>query len=430
VATLEHIRFVPYRCEIVDGKVEYVPQPYGREIQGLPQIFWADHTPWREANLWAVERVSRKAVAIETIVSNLRSLADYAVFLEALDLKWYAFPMRQEERCLVRYRGALVKARDDGLISPSTATMRMRQVIHFYRWVQARALFSSASPLWRDRIVYIKYFDSVGFERTIARLTTDLAIPNRTRPGVRLEDGLLPVSAADRDSILDFAREHATPELFRILSLGFFTGMRLGTICDLNVETLEHAVPDPYAPGLWRLAVGPGASPPIHTKFGVTGQVLIPQPLLDDLREYAGSVRRLGREAKASCKDRHLLFLTRFGNGYGRRGSDRSAAVNVEMSSLRRAGVVAGLGVLRQFHMHQTRCTFATELARLAIASGGAVNAIAIVKDALLHQDEATAFRYIKFLQKASAKEAAASAFMVAFTGIAERPDPMRCGDA
>ncbi|WP_455289447.1 site-specific integrase [Cupriavidus necator] len=294
---------------------------------------------------------------------------------------------------------------------------------HFYRWAQARGLFSPTSPLWRDKIVYIKYFDSVGFERTLARLTTDLAIPNRARPGERLEDGLLPVSAADRDAILAFAHEHASPELFRILSLGFFAGMRLGTICDLKVETLEHAVPDPLAPGLCRLAVGPGASPPVHTKFGVTGQVWIPQPLLEDLLEYSGNPRRLMREAKASHQDRHLLFLTRFGNGYGRRGSDQSTAVNVEMFSLRRVGVAAGLGVLRHFHVHQTRSTFATELARLVIAAGGVVNAVAIVKDALLHRDEATTFRYIKFLQKASAKEAAANAFMAAFTGIVNRAD-------
>ncbi|SEK14120.1 hypothetical protein SAMN05192539_10847, partial [Paraburkholderia diazotrophica] len=167
MATLEHIHFVPHRCEVVDGAVAYAPRRYGRETGALPQIFWADGAPWAEANLWAVERISREAVAIETIESNLRSLADYATFLESQDLKWYAFPMRKDERCLVRYRGALVEARNAGLISPSTATMRMRQVVHFYRWVQARGLFSPASPLWCDRIVYIRYFDAVGFERTL-----------------------------------------------------------------------------------------------------------------------------------------------------------------------------------------------------------------------------------------------------------------------
>jgi integrase len=423
MATLEHIRFAPYRCEVVDGKVIYTQAPHDRVIPALPQIFWSNHTPWREANLWAVERARCQGVVLETIESNLRALADYAIFLESKNLKWFTFPIRKDKRCLVQYRGGLIDARNDGRISPSTATQRMRHVIQFYRWVQLRGLFSPALPLWRDKVVCIKYFDAVGFERTLARLTTDLAIPNRARPGERLEHGLLPVSADDRDIILAFAREHASPEMFRILSLGFFTGMRLGSICDLRVQTLENAVPDPAAPGLYRLAIGPGASPPVQTKFGVTGQVWIPQPLLEDLRDYAGSTRRLLREAMASFEDRHRLFLTRFGNGYGRRGSDQSTAVNVEMSSIRRAGVASGLTVLRNFHVHQTRCTFATELARLTIAAGGAINAIAIVKDALLHRDEATTFRYIKFLQKAGAKEAVANAFMAAFTGIANAAD-------
>lgn len=423
MATLEHIRFVPHHCDVVGGNVSYTLAPHGRIIQTLPQIFWSDHTPWREANLWAVERARSGAVVLETIESNLRALADYANFLELRNLQWFTFPTRKDERCLVQYRGALIEARNDGKISPSTATVRMRHIIQFYRWVQLRGLLCPASPLWCDKTVFIKYFDAVGFERTLVRLTSDLAIPNRARPGERLEDGLLPVSVGERDAILTFARQSASPELFRILSLGFFTGMRLGTICDLKVQTLEDAVPDPSAPGLYRLAVGPGASPPVHTKFEVTGQVWIPQPLLEDLLAYAGSTRRLLREAKASPENRHLLFLTRFGHGYGRRGSDQSTAVNVEMSSFRRSGVALGLAVLRNFHVHQTRCTFATELARLIIGAGSPVHAVAIVKDALLHRDEATTFRYIKFIQKAAAKEATANAFMAAFTGIVNAAD-------
>lgn len=111
--------------------------------------------------------------------------------------------------CLVQYRGVLIEARSNGGSSPATATQRMRHVIQFYRWVQAQGVFSPASPIWRDKIVFIEYFDSVGFEWTLARLTTDLAIPNRARPGERLEDGLLPVSAADRDCMRSLARSGA-----------------------------------------------------------------------------------------------------------------------------------------------------------------------------------------------------------------------------
>lgn len=117
-------------------------------------------------------------------------------------------------------------------------------------------------------------------------------------------------------------------------------------------------------------------------------------------------------------EDRDLVFLTRFGKPYARRGSDRSPALNVEMHAFRKRAVSSGLAVVRDFHFHRTRCTFATELARLAIRAGGAIHALAIVREALLHQHEATSLKYIKFVEKTPAKEEAANAFTRDFLGL------------
>lgn len=225
----------------------------------------------------------------------------------------------------------------------------------------------------------------------------------------------------DRDAILDFASENSTPELYLMLALGFFTGMRLGSICDLKIQTLERATPDPSAEGLLHLAIGPGAVPPVHTKFGVTGQVWIPEALRDELLEYAQGGRRMERETKASPENRDLLFLTRFGNTYSRRGTNQSSAVNVEMSEFRTRGVKAGLQVLRKFRFHQSRCTFGTELARLGLSTCADVAiAIGMVSDALLHSpsSEATTFKYIRFVQAQPIKQALSNSFMMAFSGI------------
>lgn len=418
MARLEHIRHARHRCEVINDEVVYTPIRNARCIEQLPQIFWANHTPWQEANLWAHERATSGDVDIATVLTNMRGLAHYANFLESRELQWFEFPTTKADRCLVQYRGFLKEAIKNGYLSPSTATARMRYAIAFYRWVQSEGLFTPESQLWRDIPVYVKYFDAVGFERTMLRISTDLSISNRNRPGERLEDGLLPVSTTDRDAILGLARYHASKELFLILSAGFFTGMRLGTLCDLKIKTLEHAVPDPAAPGMFHLSVGPGASTPVHTKFGVTGQIWITRELLDVLKEYAYSPRRLQREAKAALEHRGLVFLTRFGNPYSRGRSDKSSALNVEMSSLRKAGVAHGLQVFRNFHFHQSRCTFGTELASLAIKVGDDISAIAFVRDALLHKDEATTFKYIKFVKKTPIKEAAANAFTAAFLGV------------
>ncbi|MCA0188489.1 MAG: site-specific integrase [Proteobacteria bacterium] len=417
MATLERIRYMPQTIVVEDGTVSY-SESSRRVIAGLPQLFWADGSPWREANLWALERASSNEALLKTVAGNLNGLLHYANFLEEHDLLWLAFPVRKANRCLVQYRGSLVEARDAGLMSPSTVSEYMRNAVSFYRWARAKGLLDPDMQLWQDRAVYIQYFDAVGFERNMVQVSTDLAIPNRKRPGVLLEDGLLPVSAEDRELILDFAKNNASPELYRMLALGFFTGMRIGSICDLKIQTLKNAVPDPEAPGLMRLALGPSASPPVNTKFGVTGHVWIPRALLDDLLEYATSLRRSKRQAEAQPGDRGLLFLTRFGNPYCRRDTEQSSAINTEMATLRRNGVAAGLKVLKSFHFHQSRCTFATEVATLALKTTEPINAIALVKNALLHKDEATSFKYIKFIASTPAKRAAANEFTKAFAGI------------
>ncbi|MBP0633672.1 integrase [Cupriavidus sp. AcVe19-1a] len=76
---------------------------------------------------------------------------------------------------------------------------------------------------------------------------------------------------------------------------------------------------------------------------------------------------------------------------------------------------------MRGFRFHQSRSTFATELARIAIRAGGAVNAIAMVKEALLHKNEATSLKYIRFVENAPSKEDVANAFTREFLGLLSR---------
>lgn len=418
MARLEYIRYAPHRVSIKDGHLQWSLVANCKAIDDLPQLFWEDSRPWRAANLWGMERATEGNVNIKTVHSNFTALHAYANWLEVTGTDWQDFPTKKADRCLVRYRGALITARDKGELAPSTASQRMASVVKFYRWLYEKNLLSPDIHLWTPKSAAISITTKFGLERTILVNSTDLAIPNRSTHGEKLEDGLLPVSIRDRDAILMFVKENFSEEFFLILTLGFFTGMRLGTLSDLKIQTLEHAVPDPASPDLFRLAVGPGASPPIHTKFGVTGQVWITKTHLDAVKDYAYSIRRLNREAKATPENKDLIFLTRFGNAYGRHGSDKSSALNVEIHRLRKATILSGIAALRSFHFHQTRCTYATELARLAISVSGAINAIAIVRDALLQRQEATALKYIRFVERTPAKEKMSNAFTQAFLGI------------
>lgn len=417
MARLELIRFTPHRIEIQDGHVRSTPATDRRVIIGLPQLFWENGSPWREANLWALERASTRGVSLRTVQTSAMALHRYANWLEKAGINWWSFPIRKADRCLVRYRGALIDARDNGTLAPSTTSQSMRVTIAFYRWLATSGLLSPAWPMWREQVVGIRLSNSVGLDRTLAVRTTDLRIPNRAAPGERLEDGLLPVRMSDRDAILALARKHASEELFLMLTLGFFTGMRLGTLCDLKIRTLTNAVPDPAAKDLYRIAVGPGADPPVATKFSVTGQIWITRDHLDELLRYAHSARRLKREAIAPPSHKDLVFLTKFGTRFTAANSGKSGAINVEMCKLRKIGAANGLSAIGTFRFHQSRCTYATQLARILIQTGSPINAIAIVREALLHKDEATSLKYIKFIEKAPVKENAANTFTREFLG-------------
>ena len=69
------------------------------------QIFWSDGKPWREANLWAIERASSKDYSLKTINGNMNGLLNYAKFLEEENIFWFSFPTKKADRCLVQYRG-------------------------------------------------------------------------------------------------------------------------------------------------------------------------------------------------------------------------------------------------------------------------------------------------------------------------------------
>jgi integrase len=417
MASLEEVRYTPYRVRISEGVVTLI-RVKGRRIDGVPQIYWRSGHPWREANMWAIQRAGSKHVKLKTVLSNFVGLHAYAQWLELNKTYWWDVPVRRAEQCLIRYRGALIDSIETGELRPSTASQRMRSVIQFYRWVYANLLLSTDWPMWQDRIIGIRIGNSVGLQRTLAVKTTSLSIPNRKARGERLEDGLVPVSSVVRAAILNLARETASKEIFLMLTLGFYTGMRIETITNMKIETLMNAVPDPRVPGIFRISIGPGAIPPVATKFGVNGTVSILKPHLDELIAYTDSVHRKLREAKADNQDKDLVFLTRFGNSYTQRRTGKSGAINVEMHYLRKRALANGIGAIRNFRFHQTRCTFATELALLAMQTVGPINAVAIVKDALLHLKEAYALQYIRFVEKTPGMIAAANDFTREFLGL------------
>lgn len=426
MASLEHINYTPYRIHLNDsGTVAREPDAALDPIQGLPQIYWANGSSWRAVNLWAYNRATNGVTNIKTVRSNLGHLHKYAQWLEDEQLDWRHFPMLERDRVLIRWRKYLMEMRNLGVLSPSTAQQRMRATINFYRFAQAFGIIGRETLLWEEREVVVRYFDSMGFERTMLRQSTNLAIPNRARHGLMLEDGASPLTDAHRQELLAFTGQsgNAIRELDLMLKLGFFSGARIGTITDLKRGTLDNAVSDPNVPGLYYLAVGPGHRPYVETKYDVTGQIVVPAPLLEELREYARDVTRLKREALALPNIKDLLFLTRFGNRYSGHSPNSGPAVNTAMADLRRAAVNAGLTFAKHFRFHDTRATFGTSLTALLLSQPGTTekDVLSLVSNLMLHKDVSTTLKYVKFVQQSPLKAAVANEFSKVFLGLKTR---------
>ncbi|GJH14443.1 site-specific integrase [Caballeronia novacaledonica] len=415
MARLDYIHYDFYDAALSEsGELVWTKQTNRVPIERLPQIYWENHSGWDEANAWALDRAASDTVDDETVKRSMKYLRQYADFIEGKGIDWRHFPVRREEQVLRRFRKHLIENRDEGTLAPSTVSNCMSIVIQFYRFAALHNLIGNSAPMWKDHLAVIPFHDTAGFKRTAVRLSSDLSIPNRKILSVRLEDGLLPLRAEHMNELVAYTANHATAELHLMLCTGFFVGARVGTVTTLTVTSLQTAREDPHTPGVFLLPVGPGTG--IATKFSVEGDLMVPKAVLDDLKKYALSTKRLLREAKARPEHKNLLFLTRTGRPYTVGTVDRL------VQDMRRRAVKAGMRFMEYFKFHQSRATFGTWLLDVLLASGASpAEALGILRDAMLHKDESTSLGYVRFRTTNRAKQKAAIAFNEAFTGFRSR---------
>ncbi|MBU6264006.1 MAG: site-specific integrase [Actinomycetales bacterium] len=425
MATLEFINYTPYRHTVInDGEVIWECDPNLKAIKSLPMIFWADGVPWHEVNHWAHERATSGNIELKTVQDQMRHLHKFAEWLELPESPdWRHFPMSRADRVLIKWRKYLIDLRDKfSILAPTSTTARMNACISFYRHCSAFGLIDQNTQKWTDTPVVIKYHDTAGFERTLSRITTDVSIKCKVTNRTTVEEGLLPITGEHMRQLLAFARLNCTQELFLMLKLGFFTGARVQTICDLRVSNLDRAVPDPDVADLWRIAVGPGSQPHVKTKFDVSGNLLIPEQLLNEIKDYAYSIRRMKRVAQAPSENKDLLFITTRGNPYERKeDGKRSSAINSEMVILRHKARSAGLKFMDRFHFHQTRATYGTQLMKTLLPMGNLQAALEFVRNAMFHKEVSTTMKYIKFIEHTKRKIEVANAYTQVFLGLSKK---------
>ncbi|MEJ5279793.1 tyrosine-type recombinase/integrase [Pseudomonas sp. MYb541] len=384
-------------------------------IKEFPVLRWSNGMPWHEANAWFVSQapnIPLGELSISTLHSNGYALLAFMRFLEASNLAWNYLPIIDAERAINKYRGHLISERTEGHITPSTTSSRMGVALRFYRWAQrAGLLHQDCFEIITPGVINIR--NRLGPLARIPQNFSNLSIPNKSRGGDVVEGGLVPLEVSERDDLLNFANHHASIELLLMLKVAFATGLRVGSICDLKLNTLEWAYADADERLFW-MHVGPGVKgAPVKTKFSVNGRVLISKDLLDELKTYVKSVRRLMREAKALDSDNQLVFLNKNGKSYGREGGMQSSQVCGLLSKLKVKAVAAGLDI-SDFHIHRARASFGTYVVMAGMSLMPEVQLISTIcftRDLMLHKHESVTMTYVRFIENRAIKSAFADEY-------------------
>ena len=413
MSRIENVKIKPQNIIVKDNQVIF-KESTNLESQNLPQIYWSNNKAWDVANLYAYDLMVNERVQLKTIQTDMQHLNAYASWLETEDnLTWWHFPNKKSERCVFVFKGYLIKQRNNQQLAPSTATHRMRAVIKFYRWIQRNNLINKDIELWKNKFKKITVINKFGFEHSFDVLTTDLAIPLRANSSnIDLEDGVSPINPKHVPKILEYAKTHAPIEIYLMLKLGFFTGMRIGSITDLKLATIEnYSYLDDMS--MATIRIGLDAIPPVQTKFSKSGNIIIPTELVNELLEYAYDVRRLKRIKKV--ENSVNLFLTSRGNKYlGNEGK----SINVAIHRLRKSALENGVYEFKDFYFHRTRATFATVLMQYCLEKMDVTSAVQLVRDCCIHKDEKTTLKYVKFIEQNKQLAKISNEYTKAFLGL------------
>lgn len=281
MAYVELITLTLFHITVAPGTASYA-LPFSHDltrqrnyiVQGFPILRWSTGELWDEANIWLgalAQSIPTQDIRIKSIRFLAYALITFMRFVESEGRPWNYLPVIPADRTINRYRKHLIDARKSGELAASTVSAKMSIVLRLFRWAQKNEIISSVA-FEVTSVKVVKVPDRHGRELAVSISFSNLAIPNRKASADRVEGGLMPVSISYRDELIDFARDHLSYELYLMLRVAFETGLRIESICDLKVNTINWGTPDYFDARLSWLQVGPNIDgAPVATKYGVQG---------------------------------------------------------------------------------------------------------------------------------------------------------------
>ncbi|MFW7524806.1 tyrosine-type recombinase/integrase [Vibrio ostreicida] len=393
--------------------------PLKGNVGSLPTLFNLDGSFNHEANSYFFYLKSIKAA--KDLSPCAQALQAYYQFLEDKGLVWNTFPPIKRLKPTYLFRSHLLKQIKNGELAHSTASVRMNQIVNYYKWLMHDGYLKIKNE---KEAPFKMEFVSVQSSGMLAHIsptftveTSDLRIKV---PKDASSKNIRPLSplAQESLSILTQHLPNASEELRLQVLISIDTGMRIQEVATLSLNALDTATPLVESEHRYEIVLSPQLTG-VQTKYLKQRRVEISSELLATLNEYRTSERRIKRVNKLNTKleslpetelslkqeaierfelcERHEpIFVSEQGNPV------TAKSIEARWTEFRASIKKTIPSFAHRFH--DLRSTYATyRLSDLLEAELSASECIGLLMDWMGHRNDYTTWKYVHYLQRKEA---------------------------
>ncbi|MBF4258115.1 MULTISPECIES: tyrosine-type recombinase/integrase [Vibrio] len=398
----------------------YQCSPIKGNIGSLPTLFNQDGSFNHEANSYLFYQKAIKAA--KDLSPCAQALLAYYQFLEDKELTWDKCPPVKRLKPTYLFRSHLLKQIKNGELAHSTASIRMNQIVNYYKWLMHDGYLKIKNEKEAPFKMEFIYVQSTGIlahiSSTFTVETSDLRIKV---PKDANSKNIRPLSPLPQES-LSILTQHlpkASEELRLQVLLSVDTGMRIQEIATISLNALDTATPLAESEHRYEIALSP-QSTGVQTKYLKQRRVEISSELLTALHEYRTSERRIKRVNKLDQKlealpkmtdntlkqetverlelsERHEpLFVSEQGNPV------TAKSIEARWTELRTEIKKSHPTFTHRFH--DLRSTYGTyRLSDLLEAGLSSLECMELLMGWMGHRSESTTWKYLRYLKRKEA---------------------------
>ncbi|MGI9918753.1 MULTISPECIES: site-specific integrase [Vibrio] len=393
--------------------------PLKENIGSLPTLFNQDGSFNHEANSYLFYQKAIKEA--KDLSPCAQALQAYYQFLEDKGLAWDSFPPIKRLKPTYLFRSHLLKQIKSGALAHSTASVRMNQIVNYYKWLMHDGYLkikNEKEAPFKMEFVSVQNTGMLAHTSpTFIVETSDLRIKV---PKDASSKNIRPLSPLAQESLGTLTQHlpDASEELRLQVLISIDTGMRIQEVATLSLSALDTATPLVESEHRFEIVLS-SQTTGVQTKYLKQRRVEISSELLGALDEYRTSERRLKRVNKLNTKleslpdnapslkqevverlelcDRHEpLFVSEQGNPV------TAKSIEARWTELRTHIKQTCPSFTHRFH--DLRSTYGTyRLNDLLEARLSPSESIGLLMGWMGHRNESTTWKYLRYLQRKEA---------------------------